>query len=34
MRDKKIKCVGDADKRIEEDALRLLRAVRFAVQLV
>jgi len=30
---KKIKAVGDADKRFQEDALRLLRAIRFAVTL-
>ena len=25
-----IKCIGDANKRFEEDALRILRAARFA----
>jgi tRNA nucleotidyltransferase (CCA-adding enzyme) len=33
LRNKTIKCVGDADKRFNEDALRMLRAVRFACQL-
>lgn len=31
--DKTIRCVGDADKRLTEDALRILRAVRFTAQL-
>lgn len=30
--DKKLIAVGDADKRIEEDALRMLRAIRFAIR--
>lgn len=29
----RIQCVGDADKRFQEDALRIMRAVRFASQL-
>lgn len=33
LTEKTIKCVGDADKRFSEDALRLMRAVRFACQL-
>lgn len=28
-----IRCVGDADRRIEEDALRIMRAIRFSSQL-
>jgi len=30
---KRIRCVGNADERFDEDALRILRAVRFAAQL-
>jgi len=33
LKEKKITCVGSALKRFEEDALRILRAVRFASQL-
>jgi tRNA nucleotidyltransferase (CCA-adding enzyme) len=33
LKNKSIKCVGDADTRFDEDALRMLRAVRFACQL-
>ena len=33
MDHKKIQTVGDASKRLEEDALRILRAIRFASQL-
>lgn len=33
LEDRKIKTVGDADKRFSEDALRLMRAIRFAVTL-
>jgi len=32
LRDKLIRCVGDADTRFNEDALRILRAFRFASQ--
>lgn len=32
IQNKLIRCVGDADKRFLEDALRILRAVRFAAQ--
>ena len=31
--DKKIRCVGDPKERFDEDALRIMRAVRFAAQL-
>ncbi|WIF94242.1 CCA tRNA nucleotidyltransferase [Caminicella sporogenes] len=31
--DKKVKCVGNPDKKFEEDALRMIRAVRFSSQL-
>ncbi|MDF2566694.1 MAG: poly(A) polymerase [Oscillospiraceae bacterium] len=30
IKNKKIRCVGNADKRFEEDALRILRGIRFA----
>ena len=33
LKDKTIRCVGDAEARFGEDALRILRAVRFAAQL-
>jgi len=33
LKEKRIACVGSAVKRFEEDALRILRAVRFAAQL-
>ncbi|ABX44174.1 CCA tRNA nucleotidyltransferase [Lachnoclostridium phytofermentans] len=33
LQDKKIRCVGSADQRFDEDALRILRAVRFSAQL-
>ncbi len=33
IRDKVIRCVGDPDKRFNEDALRILRALRFASRL-
>ncbi|MCE9548887.1 HD domain-containing protein [Candidatus Nomurabacteria bacterium] len=33
IKDKVIRAVGDADERFSEDALRMLRAVRFSVQL-
>ncbi len=33
LRDKRIRCVGDPDKRFKEDALRMLRALRLAAQL-
>ena len=33
LKERKIACVGSAIKRFEEDALRILRAVRFAAQL-
>ena len=33
LKEKRIRCVGDPEKRLEEDALRILRAVRFSVTL-
>lgn len=33
LKNKIVKCVGEAEQRFEEDALRLMRAVRFAAQL-
>lgn len=33
LKEKKIRCVGSADQRFDEDALRILRAVRFSAQL-
>ena len=30
LREKRIRCVGDPDRRFEEDALRIMRAMRFA----
>lgn len=33
LKNKIIRCVGDADVRFEEDALRIMRAIRFAVRL-
>lgn len=33
LQEKKIRCVGSADQRFDEDALRILRAVRFSSQL-
>ena len=33
LENKVIRCVGDPDKRFDEDALRIMRAVRFAAQL-
>ena len=33
LRTKTVRCVGEAEDRFEEDALRMLRAVRFAAQL-
>ena len=33
IQNKIIRCVGDADKRFKEDALRMLRAIRFSCQL-
>ncbi|MFO0743955.1 MAG: CCA tRNA nucleotidyltransferase [Candidatus Paceibacterota bacterium] len=33
IKNKNIKCVGDAEERFNEDALRMLRAIRFSAQL-
>ncbi len=33
LKNKIIRCVGDADKRFNEDALRIMRAIRFAARL-
>ncbi len=33
LENKKIKCIGEPERRIEEDALRILRALRFAARL-
>lgn len=33
LQEKRIRCVGSADGRFEEDALRILRAIRFSAQL-
>ncbi len=33
LANKKIRCIGEPEKRIEEDALRILRAIRFAARL-
>lgn len=33
LKDRKIRCVGEAKERFSEDALRMLRAIRFAAQL-
>ena len=33
IKKREIRCVGDPDKRFQEDALRMMRAIRFATQL-
>lgn len=33
LREKRVRCVGDAEERFGEDALRMLRAIRFSAQL-
>lgn len=33
LKDRRIRCVGDPDQRFQEDALRILRGLRFAAQL-